>query len=83
MDQPTNNLGVVEQRKVLDLIVRLREEQVPVILISHTLPDIFAITDRIVVMHHGRRAAEKRTAETNSQELVQDVMGALNDAPTD
>jgi ABC-type sugar transport system ATPase subunit len=83
MDQPTNNLGVVEQRKVLDLIVRLREEQVPVILISHTLPDIFAITDRIVVMHRGRRAAEKRTAETNSQELVQYVMGALNDAPTD
>jgi len=83
MDQPTNNLGVVEQRKVLDLIVRLREEQVPVILISHTLPDIFAITDRIVVMHHGRRAAEKRTAETNSQEPVHYVMGALNDAPTD
>lgn len=70
MDEPTNNLGVVEQRKVLDLIVRLREEQVPVILISHTLPDIFAITDRIVVMHRGRRVAEKRTAETNSQELV-------------
>ena len=34
-------------------------------------------------MHHGRRAAEKRTAETNNQELVQYVMGALNDAPTD
>jgi ABC-type sugar transport system ATPase subunit len=83
MDEPTNNLGVVEQRKVLDLIVRLREEQVPVILISHTLPDIFAITDRIVVMHRGRRVAEKRTAETNSQEIVQYMMGALNDAPTD
>jgi ABC-type sugar transport system ATPase subunit len=82
MDEPTNNLGVVEQRKVLDLIIRLREEQVPVILISHTLPDIFAVTDRIVVMHRGRRVAEKRTADTNSQEIVQYMMGALSDAQT-
>jgi len=79
MDEPTNNLGVVEQRKVLDLIGKLREEQVPVILISHTLPDVFAVTNRIVVMHRGRRVAEKRTSETNSQEIVQYMMGALDD----
>ena len=79
MDEPTNNLGVVEQRKVLDLIGKLREEQVPVILISHTLPDVFAVTDRIVVMHRGRRVAEKRTNETNSQEIVQYMVGALDD----
>jgi ABC-type sugar transport system ATPase subunit len=79
MDEPTNNLGVVEQRKVLDLIVKLREEQVPVILISHTLPDVFAVTNRILVMHRGRRVAERRTSETNSQEIVQYMMGALND----
>jgi ABC-type sugar transport system ATPase subunit len=79
MDEPTNNLGVVEQRKVLDLIGKLREEQVPVILISHTLPDVFAVTDRIVVMHRGRRVAEKRTGETNSQEIVQYMVGALDD----
>jgi ABC-type sugar transport system ATPase subunit len=79
MDEPTNNLGVVEQRKVLDLIGRLRDEQVPVILISHTLPDVFAVTSRIVVMHRGRRVAEKRTSETNSQEIVQYMMGALDD----
>jgi ribose transport system ATP-binding protein len=79
MDEPTNNLGVVEQRKVLDLIVKLREEQVPVILISHTLPDVFAVTNRILVMHRGRRVAERRTSETNSQEIVQYMVGALND----
>ena len=79
MDEPTNNLGVVEQRKVLELIGRLREEKVPVILISHTLPDVFAITDRIVVMNRGRRVAEKRTSETNSQEIVQYMVGALDD----
>jgi ABC-type sugar transport system ATPase subunit len=79
MDEPTNNLGVVEQRKVLDLITRLREERVPVILISHTLPDVFAVTNRIVVMHRGRKVTEKRTDETNSQEIVQYMVGALDD----
>ena len=72
-------LGVVEQRKVLDLSGKLREERVPVILISHTLPDVFAVTNRIVVMHRGRRVAEKRTHETNSQEIVQYMVGARDD----
>jgi len=81
MDEPTNNLGVVEQRKVLDLIDKLREEGVPVILISHTLPDVFAVTNRIVVMHRGRKVAEKRTSDTNSQEIVQYMVGALDDSP--
>jgi len=81
MDEPTNNLGVVEQRKVLDLIGKLREEGVPVILISHTLPDVFAVTNRIVVMHRGRKVAEKRTCDTNSQEIVQYMVGALDDSP--
>jgi ABC-type sugar transport system ATPase subunit len=80
MDEPTNNLGVVEQRKVLDLIGKLREERVPVILISHTLPDIFAVTSRIVVMHRGRKVTEKRTSDTNSQEIVQYMVGALDDS---
>ncbi|MBZ0295646.1 MAG: ATP-binding cassette domain-containing protein [Anaerolineae bacterium] len=79
MDEPTNNLGVVEQRKVLDLIHRLRDQGVPVILISHTLPDVFAVTDRIIVLHRGHKVTEKRTSETNSQEIVQYMVGALDD----
>jgi ABC-type sugar transport system ATPase subunit len=79
MDEPTNNLGVIEQRKVLELIHKLREQQVPVILISHTLPDVFAVTDRIVVMHRGRKVTEKKTSETDSSEIVQYMMGALDD----
>lgn len=79
MDEPTNNLGVVEQRKVLELIRRLREQAVPVILISHTLPDVFAVTDRVVVMHRGRKVAEKRTADTNTQEIVEYMVGARDD----
>ncbi len=79
MDEPTNNLGVVEQRKVLDVIGKLREQGVPVILISHTMPDVFAVTDRIVIMHRGRMVGEKRTSETDSQEIVQYMVGALDD----
>ncbi len=80
MDEPTNNLGVVEQRKVLDLILRLRDQGIPVILISHTMHDVFAVTNRIVVMHRGRKVAEKKTAETNHQEIVQYMVGALDDS---
>ncbi len=79
MDEPTNNLGVIEQRKVLELIRKLREQAVPVILISHTMPDVFAVSDRIVVMHRGHKVTEKRTADTNSQEIVQYMVGALDD----
>jgi ABC-type sugar transport system ATPase subunit len=80
MDEPTNNLGVPEQRKVLDLIRTLRSQGVPVILISHTLPDVFAVADRIVVMHRGRKVAEKRASETNMTEVVEYMVGARVDA---
>jgi ABC-type sugar transport system ATPase subunit len=79
MDEPTNNLGVPEQHKVLDLIRKLRDQDVPVILITHTLPDVFAVSDRLVVMHRGRKVTEKRTAETDTAELVQYMVGALDD----
>ena len=79
MDEPTNNLGVPEQKKVLDLIRRLRDQGVPVILISHTLPDVFAVADRLMVMHRGRKVTEKKTADTNTEELVQYMVGARQD----
>lgn len=79
MDEPTNNLGVPEQRKVLDLIRKLREQGVPVILISHTLPDVFAISDRIVIMHRGRKVGEKRASDTDSTEVVEYMVGARSD----
>jgi ABC-type sugar transport system ATPase subunit len=80
MDEPTNNLGVPEQHKVLELIRKLRERGVPVILITHILPDAFAVTDRVIVMHRGRKVAEKATAHTNAEELVQYMVGAREDA---
>jgi ABC-type sugar transport system ATPase subunit len=83
MDEPTNNLGVPEQRKVLSLIGTLKDQGVPVILISHTLPDVFAVTDRIIVMHRGRKVAEKATSSTNSTEIVEYMVGARDDFPVD
>jgi ABC-type sugar transport system ATPase subunit len=83
MDEPCNNLGVPEQRKVLDLIRKLRDQGVPVILITHTLPDVFAVTDRIVIMHRGRKVAEKRTVDTDSQEIVEYMVGARDDSRAD
>jgi ribose transport system ATP-binding protein len=79
MDEPTNNLGVPEQQRVLALIRRLRDNGVPVILITHTLPDVFAVADRLMVMHRGRKVTEKKTAETSTPELVQYMVGALDD----
>lgn len=79
MDEPTNNLGVPEQKKVLELIRRLKENGVPVVLISHTLPDIFAVADRLVVMRRGRKVTEKQIKETNAEEVVQYMIGALDD----
>lgn len=80
MDEPTNNLGVPEQKKVLELIRNLRDRGVPVILISHNLPDVFAVADRLVVMHRGRKVTEKKITETSSEEVVQYMVGALDDA---
>jgi len=79
MDEPTNNLGVPEQHKVLELINKLRERGVPVILISHTLPEVFSVADRLIVMHRGRKVTEKKTGDTNSEEVVQYMVGALDD----
>jgi simple sugar transport system ATP-binding protein len=70
MDEPTNNPGVPEQHKVLELIRLLKGRGVPVILITHVMPDALTVTDRIIVMHRGRMVAEKVTAHTNADELV-------------
>jgi ABC-type sugar transport system ATPase subunit len=80
MDEPTNNLGVTQQSEVIALIRRLRDQGVPVIVISHTMRDIFAVSDRIVVLHRGRKVADKHTSDTTTEEVVQYIMGARDDS---
>ena len=57
MDEPTAALGVKETRQVLDLIKRVRDRGLPVILISHDMPNVFELADRIQIMRLGRRVA--------------------------
>ena len=75
MDEPTAALGVPEQRKVIALIKSLKQSGVGVIFISHNLVDIFAVTDRIVVLRRGVKAGERITADTNSDEIVRLMVG--------
>ena len=70
MDEPTAALGVPEQRNVMDLIKKLKEQKVSIIFISHNLTDIFQASDRIVVLRRGIKAGEKMISETNSDETV-------------
>jgi ABC-type sugar transport system ATPase subunit len=75
MDEPTAALAVREVQSVLDLIRRLKSEGIAVILISHRLNDVLSVTDRIVVLRHGRAAADLATAQTNMNEVVSRIVG--------
>lgn len=78
MDEPTAALAVAEQRKVYELVRTLREQNVPVIIISHNLQDVFAVSDRIVVMRRGLKVGELITSKTNSDEIVSLMVGAAS-----
>ena len=75
MDEPTAALGVPEQRKVLALIQSLKARGVGIIFISHNLQDIFAASDRIVVLRRGVNAGERATAGANPDEIVRMMVG--------
>lgn len=79
LDEPTAALGVVQTRQVLDLVHRLRDDGMGVIVISHNLVDVFAVADRIVVLRLGRRVASFRAAETTAEEVVAAITGARTD----
>ncbi|MDX2140019.1 MAG: ATP-binding cassette domain-containing protein [Chloroflexota bacterium] len=75
MDEPTAALGVPEQRKVLSLIRSLKEQGIPVILISHTMQDVMAVADRMVIMRRGKVAANLMRAEANEELIVKHMVG--------
>jgi ABC-type sugar transport system ATPase subunit len=76
MDEPTAALAVAEQRKVLKLVRLLAEQDVPVIIISHNMQDVFAVADRIVVMRRGRKVGELQAANSTPDEVVSLMVGA-------
>lgn len=81
MDEPTAALGVKESGQVLDLIRRVRDKGVPVILISHNMPHVFEIADRIHVHRLGRREAVIRPSDYSMAEVVAIMTGALGVRP--
>ncbi|MEV4760006.1 ATP-binding cassette domain-containing protein [Micromonospora sp. NPDC049559] len=76
LDEPTAALGVEQTAQVLDLIRRLRDRGLAVLVISHNLADVRAVSDRTVVLRLGRNAGEFRTAETSPEAIVAAITGA-------
>ena len=82
LDEPTAALGVAQTRQVLDLVRRLAEKDLGVVIISHNLHDIFEVADRITVLRLGQRVALFDRAETTQQEVVHAITaGTLAHVP--
>jgi D-xylose transport system ATP-binding protein len=70
LDEPTAALGVAQTRQVLDLVKRLGDQGLAVVIVSHNLGDVFEVADRITVLRLGRVVKVYETAKTNQQEIV-------------
>lgn len=77
MDEPTAALGVPQTRAVLDLIRTVRASGRSIVLISHSLPEVMAVSDRIEVLRLGRRVARFVTSETSEEQIVGAMTGAF------
>ncbi|MGH3158454.1 MAG: ATP-binding cassette domain-containing protein [Streptosporangiaceae bacterium] len=77
MDEPTAALGVVQRERVLENIRRVRDRGISVVLISHNMPEVLAVADRVEVFRMGRRVAVYTASKTSVEELVGAMTGAL------
>jgi D-xylose transport system ATP-binding protein len=73
LDEPTAALGVAQTRQVLDLVARLSEQGLAVVIVSHNLSDVFEVANRITVLRLGQTVGVYEKAETNQQEIVQAI----------
>jgi simple sugar transport system ATP-binding protein len=80
MDEPTAAISVRQVAEVLHLIRHLRERGIAVVLISHRMPDVFAVADRIVVLRRGRKVADKPVAGSSPEEVTGLITGAIEAA---
>src|ERR1700712_4378336 len=80
LDEPTAALGVPQTKQVLALIKRLKERNLGVLMISHNLADLFAVTDRIFVLRLGRVAGDFQTTEVTEEHVVAAITGLGNNA---
>ncbi len=82
LDEPTAALGVAQTRQVLDLVRRLAEKDLGVVIISHNLHDVFEVADRITVLRLGQRVATLESSKTTQQEVVHAITaGTLSHVP--
>jgi simple sugar transport system ATP-binding protein len=79
LDEPTAALGVVQTHNVLELIKRVRDKGIGVVLISHSMPEVLAVSDDIQVMRRGKRVAIYEAAKTNIEELVATMTGKFDE----
>jgi fructose transport system ATP-binding protein len=75
MDEPTAALGVAQSQAVLDLVRRVRERGTSVVIISHILPHVLELADRIVVMRHGEKVADVSAEGVTQDELIELIVG--------
>ncbi|MEJ8474785.1 ATP-binding cassette domain-containing protein [Roseibium algae] len=82
LDEPTAALGVKESRRVLELILDVRSRGIPIILISHNMPHVFEVADRIHIHRLGKRAAVIKPSDFSMSDAVAIMTGAM-EAPTE
>ena len=80
MDEPTAAISVRQVAEVLNLIRLLRDQGIAVVLISHRMPDVFTVADRIVVLRRGRKVADKKIAASSPEEVTGLITGAIEHA---
>jgi simple sugar transport system ATP-binding protein len=80
MDEPTAAISVRQVHEVLELIRRLRDTGIAVILISHRMPDVFAVCDRVAVLRRGSKVADKQVADSSPEEITGLITGAIESA---
>lgn len=82
LDEPTAALGVEQTAQVLDLVERLRERGLAVILISHNMADVKAVADRVAVLRLGRNNGTFDVRDTSQEEIISAITGATDNAVT-
>jgi simple sugar transport system ATP-binding protein len=80
MDEPTAAISVRQVAEVLNHIRQLRDQGVAIVLISHRMPDVFAVGDRVIVLRRGRKVADKRIAQSSPEEVTGLITGAIEQA---
>jgi simple sugar transport system ATP-binding protein len=80
MDEPTAAISVRQVAEVLSLVRRLRDSGIAIVLISHRMPDVFTVADRIIVLRRGRKVADMAIAKSSPEEVTGLITGAIETA---